>query len=119
MTIHITSSSNNHNLLMRLRRLARQRGFRILRDWQGTFSLVDTRIEPPRALGGLTHVPLAMIGEAVLTPLPPPKLRRAIKSVPKPGLKPGPKPMTVGELMATFGANGNASTNKREACHGF
>jgi hypothetical protein len=99
----INFSSNNHNLLMRLRRLARKRGFRILRDWQGTFSLVDTRIEPPRALSGLTHVPLAVIGEAVLAPLPPPKLRRAIK--------PAPKPMTVSELMATFGANGNASTN--------
>jgi hypothetical protein len=43
--------------LARIRRLARGRGFRILRDWQGTFSLVDTKIEPPRALTELFHVP--------------------------------------------------------------
>jgi hypothetical protein len=62
--------------LNRLRRYARVRGFRILVDWQGTYSLVDTRIAPPRALDGLTHVPLVTIGIALTTPLPPPRPKR-------------------------------------------
>lgn|SRR5262249_4353355 len=64
------------NHLARIRRQARKRGFRILRDWQGTFSLVDTKIEPPRALAELTHVPLPTIETAISTPLPPPRLPR-------------------------------------------
>jgi hypothetical protein len=62
--------------LNRLRRQARARGFRILKDWTGIYSLVDARIEPQRALDGLVHVPLAAIGVALMTPLPAPKPKR-------------------------------------------
>jgi hypothetical protein len=60
----------------RLRRVARRRGFRILKDWTSTWSLVDTRVEPPRALIGLWQVDLVEIDAALSTPPPPPKLRR-------------------------------------------
>jgi hypothetical protein len=72
-----TIPEKNHNYLARLRRLARARGFRILKDWTGAFSLVDARIAPQRALDGLVHVPLAVIGVALITPLPTPKPKRA------------------------------------------
>src|SRR5262245_1030587 len=71
-----TVPEKNYNYLARLRRYARARGFRILKDWTGTFSLVDARIAPQRALDGLVHVPLATIGVALTTPLPAPKPKR-------------------------------------------
>jgi hypothetical protein len=75
--LHITSplpSDNGaRNQLARIRRLAKKRGFRVLKDWTGTFSLVDAKIEPQRALIGLVHVPLSKIEDAVSTPLPPPR----------------------------------------------
>jgi hypothetical protein len=83
--LHIASPPppNNQNLdrnhLARVRRQARKRGFRVLKDWSGSWSLVDARIQPPRALVGLVHVTLAKIETAVLTPLPevPPRRRKA------------------------------------------
>jgi hypothetical protein len=68
--------------LNRLRRHARARGFRILKDWTGIYSLVDARIAPQRALDGLTHVSLAAIGTALATPLPPPKPKPARRATP-------------------------------------
>ena len=59
----------------RLRRVARRRGFRVLKDWTSTWSLVDTRIAPPRALIGLWQVGLDEIDEALSLPLPTPKPR--------------------------------------------
>jgi hypothetical protein len=71
-----THPEKSQSYLNRLRRYARARGFRILKDWTGTYSLVDTRVEPQRALDGLVHVPLAVIGVALTTPLPVPKPKR-------------------------------------------
>jgi hypothetical protein len=71
-----TLPEKDQTYLNRLRRYARARGFRILRDWTGTYSLVDARIAPQRALDGLVHVPLATIGIALSTPLPGPKPKR-------------------------------------------
>jgi hypothetical protein len=71
-----TLPEKDQTYLNRLRRYARARGFRILRDWTGTYSLVDARIAPQRALDGLVHVPLAAIGVALTTPLPPLKPKR-------------------------------------------
>jgi hypothetical protein len=73
-----TLPEKDQTYLNRLRRYARARGFRILRDWTGTYSLVDARIAPQRALDGLVHVPLATIGVALTAPLPTPKPKRAI-----------------------------------------
>lgn len=68
--------------LARLRRYARARGFRILHDWTGGYSLVDARIAPQRELSGLTHVSLTEIGIALTTPLPPPKPKRVRRAMP-------------------------------------
>jgi hypothetical protein len=67
---------DERKLLGRLRREAKARGFRVLKDWSGRWSLVDARIEPQRALFGLLHVPLLKIEHALATPLPAPKPRR-------------------------------------------
>src|SRR5215472_417618 len=69
------------NHLAHLRYLARLRGFRILRDWSGTWSLVDARIEPQRALVGLLHVSLTKIEAALLSPLPGPRPRSLKRSL--------------------------------------
>jgi hypothetical protein len=71
-----TLPEKDQTYLNRLRRYARARGFRILRDWTGAYSLVDARIAPQRALDGLVHVPLATIGVALTAPLPAPKPKR-------------------------------------------
>src|SRR6516165_5536698 len=62
--------------LAKIRRQARKRAFRVLRDGCGCFSLIDIKVEPPRPLLGLDHVPLWVIEQVVLTPLPEPPPRR-------------------------------------------
>lgn len=61
--------------MLGLRRAAKRRGFRIVKDWTGTWSLVDIKIAPPRALFGLLDVSLAEIEVALSTPLPLSKIR--------------------------------------------
>ena len=71
------SPSDNQNVernhLARIRRQAKKRGHRVLKDWTGEYSLVDANVEPPRALAGLEHASLEAIEVAVTTPLPPPR----------------------------------------------
>jgi hypothetical protein len=64
------NQNSDRNRLARIRRQARKRGFRVLKDWTGGYNLVDTHVEPPRALPGLEHAPLQDIETAVTTPLP-------------------------------------------------
>jgi hypothetical protein len=64
------------NRLAKLRRQAKRRGFRVLKDGTGAFSVIDTKIEPPRVLLGLDHVPLWAIEQAIFVPLPNPPPRR-------------------------------------------
>ena len=67
----------NHPVsLVKIRYRARKRGFRVLQDGCGCFSVIDTKIEPPRPLLGLDHVPLWVIEQVITTPLPEPKPRR-------------------------------------------
>lgn len=102
----ITNLPQKRNELPHLRRHAKKRGFRILRDWAGNYSLVDTRVNPQRSLTGLSHVPLGTIGDALVTPLPPPKIRVARTAVkPRPGLA----PITIVELTASPSSNGGAA----------
>jgi hypothetical protein len=70
-----TPPNDNKRQLARLRRAAKAQGFRILKDWTGAWSLVDTKIPPPQALVGLFHVSLEQIEVALSAPLPPPKTR--------------------------------------------
>jgi len=56
--------------LVKIRYRARKRGFRVLQDGCGCFSLIDIKVEPPRPLVGLDHVPLWVIEQIILTPLP-------------------------------------------------
>jgi len=70
-----STSTPSPRYLAQLRRIAERRGFRILKDWTGTRSLIDAEIEPPRALMGLWHVSLNRIEAALMVPLPPPKTR--------------------------------------------
>jgi hypothetical protein len=62
--------------LRRVRRDAKARGFRILRAFPG-YSLIDARIEPQRALCGLSDVSFEAIEAALAAPLPPRKRRRS------------------------------------------
>src|SRR5262249_55809739 len=108
--LHIASAlpSDNQNLdrnhLARIRRLAKKRGFRVLKDWSGSWSLVDARIQPPRALVGLVHVTLTKIEIAVLTPLPeiPPRRR----NVPAPSANKSAVAGLMTALRATAGNGG-------------
>ena len=75
------------NSLSKLRYQARKRGFRVLRDGCGCFSVISTQIEPPRPLVGLDHVPLWVVEQVIATPLPEPPPRR--KRVARP-LEPTP-----------------------------
>jgi hypothetical protein len=65
--------------LARLRRIAKKRGFRIVRGYPG-WSLIDTKIKPPRPVLGFLHVRIEKIEAALLTPLPLPRSRRASTS---------------------------------------
>ena len=69
------NDDNNKRKLARLRWAAKERGFRILKDWIDAYSLVDARIAPPQALIGLFQVSPEQIGAALSKPFPPPKTR--------------------------------------------
>jgi hypothetical protein len=71
------------NRLAKLRRQAKRRGFRVLRDGTGAFSVIATKIEPPRALVGLEHAPLWAVEQAMFAPLPepPPRRKRVVRLV--------------------------------------
>jgi hypothetical protein len=110
MLLHIASPSppNNQNVdrnrLARIRRQARKRGFRVLRDWTGGFNLVNTHVEPPRALVGLEHASLADIETAVATPLPPPRppRKRSVERLTEPA---GAQPSQASHpAAASFGS---------------
>jgi hypothetical protein len=84
----IANHPPNRNIrpsLARIRRQAKRRGFRVLRDWAGGYSLVDAKIEPQRALLGLDHAPLWTIEQTLFTPLPEPPPRR--KRAARPGVE--------------------------------
>jgi hypothetical protein len=66
---------NDAHELARQRRIAKKRGFRIVRGYPG-WSLIDTKIEPPRPVVGFLHVALEKIAAALGTPLPPPRTRK-------------------------------------------
>jgi hypothetical protein len=73
------------NRLAKLRRQAKRRGFRVVRDGCGNFAVISTKIEPPRPLLGLDHVPLWAVEQAIATPLPeppPPRKRMASPAPP-------------------------------------
>jgi hypothetical protein len=67
------NNDDNKRKLARLRRAAKERGFRILKDWTGAYSLVDAT--PPQTLIGLFQVSPEQIGAALSKPLAPPKTR--------------------------------------------
>jgi hypothetical protein len=76
------------NQLAKIRRQAKRRGLRVLRDHCGNFSVIGTHTEPPRPLVGLDHVPLWTIEQVLFTPLPeppPPRRRMARPSAPVEG----------------------------------
>ncbi|HKA54767.1 MAG TPA: hypothetical protein VKJ47_13995 [Candidatus Binatia bacterium] len=62
--------------LAKIRREAKKRGFRVLRDGTGNFSLINLKVEPPRPLLGVDHVPLWVIEQVIFAPLPEPPPRR-------------------------------------------
>jgi hypothetical protein len=74
---------DDKHYLARLRRIAKRRGLRILKDFSE--SLVAPKVEPPRALTDLWQVSLNAIDATLARPLPAPKPRvrkpKAIKSV--------------------------------------
>jgi hypothetical protein len=100
--LHITplpaSDNAERNALARIRRLAKKRGFCVLRDGTGNFSVISTQTEPPRPLLGLDHVPLWVIERVVLTPLPEPRPRR------KRMLGPTPPTAKADHFLAPVGA---------------
>jgi hypothetical protein len=62
--------------LSKIRYRAKRRGLKVHADGTGNFTVICTRTEPPRPLVGLDHVPLWMIEQVLLTPLPEPPPRR-------------------------------------------
>jgi hypothetical protein len=72
--------TNNQNLdrneLARIRRQARKRGFRVVQDRCGGYSLIDVKVEPARPLLGCDHQQLWVIGQVLAVPLPEPPPRR-------------------------------------------
>jgi hypothetical protein len=77
--------------LSKIRRHAKKRGYRVLRDGCGNFTVITTQIEPPRPLLGLDHVPLWAIEQVIFTPLP--------DLSPRP--KPQPRPIGFVRLTET------------------
>jgi hypothetical protein len=69
------SDNGERKTLAHIRYRAKKRGLRILRDGTGNFSVNSTQTEPPRPLLGLDHVPLWVIEQVILTPLPEPRPR--------------------------------------------
>ena len=70
------SDNGERKTLTKIRYRAKRRGLRILGDGTGNFSVISTQTEPPRPLLGLDHVPLEVIEQVILTPLPEPPPRR-------------------------------------------
>src|SRR5262245_29087881 len=68
--------------LSKVRRQAKKRGLRVVRDRCGGFTVISTQIEPPRPLLGLDHAPLWAVEQAIFTPLPEPPPRRARRTEP-------------------------------------
>jgi hypothetical protein len=62
--------------ISKIRYRAKKRGLRVLQDGCGCFSVISTQTEPPRPLLGLDHVPLWVVEQVILTPLPEPPPRR-------------------------------------------
>ena len=62
--------------LSKIRYRAKKRGLKIRADGTGNFAVISIQTEPPRPLVGLDHVPLWVIEQVILTPLPEPKPRR-------------------------------------------
>jgi hypothetical protein len=95
------------NRLAKLRRQAKKRGLRVLRDRCGGFTVVSACTEPQRPLLGLDHVPLWTVEQALAAPLPEPPPRR--KRMPRP-VEPVPTPqsghsfLSLVEVLRTGGA---------------
>jgi len=90
--LQVTSRSS----LAKTRRRAKARGFRVLKDGCGCYSVIDVRVEPPRPLVGLDHVALWVVEQVLATPLPEPRPRRKRMACP---LEPAPVE-TVAQVVA-------------------
>jgi hypothetical protein len=82
LTPHIAASSSSchqnvdRNRLARIRRQAGKRGLKVRKNWDGTFTLIDTKVWPPLGLAGASQVSLDVIDMVVSVPLPPPRPSR-------------------------------------------
>ena len=100
--LHITPlppPDNGERLaLAKIRYRAKKRGFRILRDGTGNFTVVAVLVEPARPLLGLDHVPLWVIEQVISTPLPepPPRRKRMARLA-----EPAPTVQAVASIEAT------------------
>ena len=96
--------------LAKIRRQARKRAFRVLRDGCGCFSLIDIKVEPPRPLLGCDHQQLWTIEQVILTPLsePPPRRRQMARPAePAPAVEEvapveAPAPAQAGRGQASY-----------------
>ena len=70
--LHLTSPLP----ISKIRYRAKKRGLKVRADGTGNFTVISTQTEPPRPLAGLDHVPLWVIEQVILTPLPEPPPRR-------------------------------------------
>jgi len=95
--------------LAKIRYHAKKRGFRVLQDGTGNFTVISIQTEPPRPLLGLDHVPLWVIEQVILTPLPEPPPRR--KRVARPS-----EPTPIVEATATVAPEAPAHA---QAHHSF
>jgi hypothetical protein len=99
--LQVTSRSS----LAKTRRRDKARGCRVLNDGCGCYSVIDTKIEPPRPLVGLDHVPLWVIEQVITTPLPEPPPRRQRTARP---VEPTPIVEAVAPVVAEAPAHAQA-----------
>jgi hypothetical protein len=96
------------NQLAKIRRAAKRRGFRILRDGCGGFALIDVKVEPPRPLLGCDHQQLWVIEQLILTPLPEPPPRRKRMARPAPTIATADPIQATAPVEAASPAHGQA-----------
>jgi hypothetical protein len=72
--LHLTSPLP----ISKIRYRAKKRGLKVRADGTGNFTVICTQTMPPRPLVGADHIPLWVVEQIILTPLPeiPPRRRR-------------------------------------------
>jgi hypothetical protein len=94
--------------LVKIRYRAKKRGLKVRADGTGNFTVISTQTEPPRPLAGLDHVPLWVIEQVIITPLPEPPPRRKRMARPAPTIATADPIQAIAPVEAASPAHGQA-----------